>query len=140
MEIAKLNELKENKDMKRLSRRSVWFGVLAVLLAVLISTPYLWQRFYYDGPTAAFYELAAALEQNDKVKLEQLANKGVRAELNKLAKPFGGISKFGKHLRQSPRVNPVIHMLFTWSPQWTFLQQSKIEKLCSCSRGGKGGG
>jgi hypothetical protein len=99
--------------MKRFSRKKIWFLVLAVLLAVLCSIPYLLQRFYYDSPRAAFYELASALEYKDETKLEKLTNKGARAELYKLAKPYGGISKFGTYLRQSSEVEPVIHMVAT---------------------------
>lgn len=99
--------------MKHFGRKKILFVVLGVLLAGIFSVPYLWQRFYYDGPKAAFYELALALEREDKSHLKELTSYGVEAKLYAFAKPYGGISKFGKYLQLSPEVSPVIHMVAT---------------------------
>lgn len=98
--------------MKHFNRKRVLGFIFIAFLAVLFLVHYQWQRFHYHEPMAAFYDLALAMEREDKTKLARLAPQATGAELYKLAKPYGGVPRLGKLLKESPEVSPVIHVPF----------------------------
>jgi len=99
--------------MKQLKRRKTLWSALAVICVAFLLLPYLWRKFYFQAPTAAYYKLALALAQSDETKITQLARPFTKQRLRELAVPYGGTSRFGKLMRQTPEVSPVVHMVAT---------------------------
>jgi hypothetical protein len=69
-----------------------------------------WVNHHYRQPMAAFKALAIALESDDSAALAKLAPRSSKVYWEEIAKPFGDTRTFGKLLRQSSKVEAVIHL------------------------------
>jgi hypothetical protein len=100
------------KEMRHFTLKRGLLFTAIVLIAGLFFVSHYWQEIHYRKPIAAYYALASAMEKENKAELERLAPRGEAHKILQLAKPYGGIRRMGKLLRESPSVNPYVHVPF----------------------------